>query len=259
MKRFLSIFMIMMVVSFFQPTNDVAAYGWGFKQSKEGKPPEFGIYEKIIDKYRTLYIGNTDEKEIYFTFDQGYEAGYTEKVLDVLKKYDVPATFFVTGHYVKEEPELIKRMVKDGHQIGNHSYHHKDFTKISKDEMYEDIEKLDKAVEKITGEKQLVYLRPPKGTFNEKSLQWAEEKGYIHVFWSLAYKDWERDKTEGWKYSYDKMMQQVHPGAIVLLHTVSKDNAEALEHVIEKLQKEGYTFKDLDDLMIQQFIDTTLF
>jgi len=125
--------------------------------------------------------------------------------------------------------------------------------------MYEDIEKLDKAVEKITGEKQLVYLRPPKGTFNEKSLQWAEEKGYIHVFWSLAYKDWERDKTEGWKYSYDKMMQQVHPGAIVLLHTVSKDNAEALEYVIQKLQKEGYTFKDLDDLMIQQFIDTTLF
>lgn len=226
-------------------------YGWGFKKNTNHEVPDIGAYQDILNKYGAYYADNSGEKNIYLTFDNGYEEGYTDEVLDVLQKEDVPATFFVTGHYVESQPDLIERMVDEGHIVGNHSYHHPDFTVISKESMRKELEDLEEAVAEVSDQKELKYLRPPKGVFSEETLEWANELGYIHVFWSLAFVDWETSNQKGWEYAFDQIMEQIHPGAVMLLHTVSADNAEALEHLITELKAQGYTFRSLDDFVLK--------
>ena len=255
MKRKYGLSFAIVLMLFFIMPNTVHGYGWGYKKNYDNKLPEVGKFGETLKEHDAIYADlTTNDKEVYFTFDNGYEQGYTQEVLEVLKKHQVPATFFVTGHYVKTEPDLVKRMVDEGHIIGNHSYSHPDFTTMTKEEMKKELDKLEKAVADVSGQKQTVYLRPPRGTFNENTLKWATEFGYVHVFWSLAFKDWETNNQKGWKYSYDQIMTQIHPGAILLLHTVSEDNAKALDKVITQLKKDGYTFKSLDDLMKKQLV-----
>lgn len=226
---------------------------WGFKKSRNGSPADAGKpLENLIAKHGAVYKGSPDKKELYLTFDNGYENGYTEKILDVLKKEKVPAAFFVTGHYLESAPELVERMEREGHIIGNHSWHHPDMTKISNAKIKKELEMVRASTEKITGKKQMSYMRPPRGIFSERTMAIAREAGYTHVFWSLAFVDWNTDQQRGWQYAYDKIMSQIHPGSILLLHTVSKDNADALEKVIKDLKKQGYTFKSLDHLMISE-------
>ncbi|MCM3773422.1 delta-lactam-biosynthetic de-N-acetylase [Priestia aryabhattai] len=223
---------------------------WGFQKSKNHKPASAGTaYEQILAKYDAFYLGDTNEKNIYLTFDNGYENGYTPQVLDVLKKRKVPATFFVTGHYLKEEPELIKRMVKEGHIVGNHSWHHPDLTQVDDARFKEELQKVKDEYKHITGRDEMKYLRSPRGVFSERTLALSKQEGYTNVFWSLAFVDWKVNEQKGWRYSYDNMMAQIHPGAIMLLHTVSKDNADALDKAIVDLKKQGYRFKSIDDLM----------
>lgn len=258
MKRHVICLMLIFVL-FHASTVTVYGYGWGFKPTSDEKHPDIGKYEQIIAGYLAYYAEFTDEKNIYLTFDNGYEQGYTESILAILEKHHVPATFFVTGHYVKSEPELVKQMVDEGHIIGNHSYNHPDFTTMSKQAIKEELDTLEAAVAKITTQKEMIYVRPPRGTFNENTLKWIEELGYVHMFWSVAFKDWEVNKQRGWQYAYDQLMKQMHPGAIILLHTVSEDNAKALEKSIIELKKRGYQFKSLDDLMIKEFTDGIIF
>lgn len=130
-------------------------------------------------------MDDSGDKVVYLTFDNGYEQGYTPKILDALKKENVPASFFVTGHYVESKPDLVKRMVKEGHIVGNHSYHHPDLSIVSKKTMKKELETLEDAVAEITDQDQMKYLRPPRGIFSEQTLKWANELGYIHIFWSL--------------------------------------------------------------------------
>lgn len=234
---------------------DVAqAYGWGYKRNSNHEVPDIGKYQEMLEKYGAYYADLSDEKVIYLTFDNGYEQGHTANVLDVLKEKSIPATFFVTGHYVDSEPELIKRMVDEGHIIGNHSYHHPDFTKLTKEDMNKELETLSEAVANVSDQKEIKYLRPPRGLFNEQTLQWSNDLGYIHIFWSLAFQDWDTGQQKGKQYAYHQIMKQIHPGAIILLHTVSSDNAEALSHVIQKLQEDGYEFKSLDDLVLKDLL-----
>src|SRR5699024_7699145 len=176
---------------------------------------------------------------------------YTEDVLDELKKEKVPPTFFVTGHNVKNKPKLLKRMVIKDNIIGNNPYNHPVFTLLTKEAIQKKLEDLKESVAEVSDQKQLKYLRPPRGLFSEKTLKWANELGYIHIFWSLAFADWNVDQQKGWEYAFDQVMEQVHPGAIVLLHTVSSDNAEALSHLIQELKKQGYTFKSLDEFVMK--------
>jgi Predicted xylanase/chitin deacetylase len=164
----------------------------------------------------------------------------------------VPATFFVTGHYISDQPDLVKRMVREGHIIGNHSWGHPDLSKISDQRYEQELKKLKDAYTKLTGSQTMNYLRPPRGTFSERSLKLAHEAGYVSVFWSAAYKDWMRDEQHGAEYAYSHIMRRMHPGAVVLLHTVSRDNAEALPRVIQELKKQGYQFRSLDDLMAEK-------
>lgn len=234
---------------------DALGYGWGYKKNSEHQIPDIGKYSEMLKKYGAYYVDYSGEKVVYLTFDNGYEQGYTEGILEILKQENVPATFFVTGHYVNSEPALVTRMVDEGHIIGNHSYHHPDFSIMSKNAIKEELETLEQAVADISEQKELKYLRPPRGTFNEQSLSWSNELGYIHIFWSLAFNDWNTNQQKGWKFAYDQIMEQIHPGAIALLHTVSSDNAEALPHVISELKKQGYEFKSLDDLVFKDMIN----
>lgn len=254
MKRNQLLIIPIVLMLFLMSANPVFGYGWGYKRNADNTLPEVGKFGKILEKYDAVYADLDAEKEIYLTFDNGYEQGYTEEVLDVLKNEKVPATFFVTGHYVKTAPELVKRMAEEGHIIGNHSYSHPDFTTMSKEEMKKELDQLEKVVAEVSDQKKTTYLRPPRGTFDENTLEWATEFGYVHVFWSLAFKDWETDKQKGWKYAFDEITEQIHPGAILLLHTVSEDNAKALEKVIAHLKEEGYVFKSLDDLMQKKML-----
>ncbi len=223
---------------------------WGFnKGSNEDQADAGKPLDEMLNRLGAYYKGDPMKKDIYLTFDNGYENGYTGKILDVLKKEKVPAAFFITGHYLESAPDLVKRMASEGHIIGNHSWHHPDMTTISDEKIIKELETVREGTEKLTGIKHMSYLRPPRGIFSERTIQVANKQGYVHIFWSLAFKDWNVDQQKGWKYSYDNIMKQIHPGAILLLHTVSKDNADALEKAIQDLKARGYTFKSLDDFM----------
>ncbi|MBS2967782.1 delta-lactam-biosynthetic de-N-acetylase [Metabacillus sp. KIGAM252] len=229
-----------------------APMNWGFEKSKNHEPAQIGKErEQLLAKYSSFYLGNPAKKDIYLTFDNGYENGYTPQILDVLQKHHVPATFFVTGHYLEDQPALVQRMAKEGHIVGNHSWFHPDLTTVSDARLKAELDNVSKRVKKLTGQ-DAHYLRPPRGVFSERVLSLANEYGYQTVFWSLAYVDWKTDAQRGWRYAYDNMMNQIHPGAIMLLHTVSKDNADALEKAVIDLKKQGYRFRSLDDLMMEK-------
>jgi peptidoglycan-N-acetylmuramic acid deacetylase len=225
-------------------------YHFGFKRSVNGSLPSIGQegFRSLLERYEAIFLGDTSRKELYLTFDNGYENGYTAQILDVLAKKRVPAAFFVTGHYVKSRPDLVKRMAAEGHIVGNHSWSHPDMTTISDDQIVRELDKVKQAVAELTGQKEMRYLRPPRGIFDERVLAVSRKAGYTSVFWSIAYADWDTKQIRGAQYAYDKVISQLHPGAVILLHAVSKDNAEALERIIDEARRLGYEFKSLDDL-----------
>lgn len=236
-----------------KPSVSNTRYEWFFeKRGNEMPPTTDKRYLKLIKDYDGLFLGDTARKDIYLTFDNGYENGYTDDVLDTLKSRKVPAAFFVTGHFINTNPDLIQRMANEGHIVGNHTDHHPDMTTISAERMAKELKAVKEKYTKLTGKKDMHYLRPPRGVFSERSIAVSKELGYTHVFWSLAFFDWDVNRQQGWQYSYNHMMKQIHPGSILLLHTVSKDNADALGKAIDDLKKRGYRFKSLDDLATEK-------
>lgn len=186
----------------------------------------------------------SQKKVLYLTFDCGYENGYTAKILDVLKEKKVNAAFFCTLPQVRENPELIKRMIKEGHIVGNHSATHPSFAEISKDKMQNEIMTMDAYLrEKFNYSEP--YFRFPKGEYNEVALELVGSLGYTCVFWSLAYSDWDLNKQKGSDFAYETVVSRLHPGAVILLHSVSPDNANALGRIIDKAREEGYEFSSL--------------
>ncbi|MGL4521716.1 MAG: delta-lactam-biosynthetic de-N-acetylase [Bacilli bacterium] len=228
---------------------------WGFQRAKNETPPQAGaVLDRMLEKYDAFYLGDTKKKMIYLTFDNGYENGYTAKILDVLREKKVPAAFFVTGAYLRTAPNLVQRMVNEGHVVGNHSYHHPDMTTISDEEIREELQQVVADYTKVTGKTEMHYLRPPRGVFSERVLKVARDEGYVSVFWSLAFVDWRVDAQRGEEYSYQNVMKQIHPGSVLLLHAVSSDNAAALGRIIDDLHKRGYTFETLDSLMFTRHV-----
>ncbi|MDE5977830.1 MAG: delta-lactam-biosynthetic de-N-acetylase [Turicibacter sp.] len=224
--------------------------GWGIPKSENHEQPWPGQeYDDIIRQNDAYYIGSPDEKMIYLTFDCGYENGNTPLILDVLKEHQVPALFFVTGHFMEEHPELVKRMVDEGHIVGNHTWYHPDLAKVSKEKFNEELQLIEDKYEEIIGQEMLHYLRPPEGHFNQQMLDWAKERGYYTILWSLAYMDWDVNKQKGADYAYEQILARIHPGAIILMHSISSDNAESLNTLIPELRNEGYEFKSIQYLM----------
>jgi len=220
---------------------------WGFRKIKNATPEVPTNVKELLKRYDSFYVGDETRKEIYLTFDEGYENGYTPKILDILKKTKTPAAFFVTGQFVKEHPELVKRMAEEGHIVGNHSVNHPSFPEVDDTRLTEEICGLNTMYNKLTGQN-MSYLRPPKGEFSERTLALSKKLGYKNIFWSSAYVDWDVNKQQGTENAVEKVVSQLHNGNIILLHAVSKDNAEALETIINTAKNQGYVFKSLDNL-----------
>jgi len=234
---------------------ELRPYHFGFKRSVDGRLPSIAQegFRDLLQQYGAIFLGDTRKKELYLTFDNGYENGYTARILDVLKEKKVPAAFFVTGHYVNGQEDLLRRMINEGHIVGNHSWSHPDMTRISPGQIKEELEKVKREVANRTGYREMRFMRPPRGIFNERTLAVSRELGYTNVFWSIAYKDWDTARQMGWKYAYDNVMRQLHPGAVILLHSVSRDNAEALGKIIDDARSRGYEFKSLEQLERKEY------
>ncbi len=220
---------------------------WGIKRADNHNQPDVGKENmEVMRKYNGIFMGNSDKKVVYLTFDAGYEAGYTEKILDVLKENSVTATFFITGHYLNTQPELIKKMIDNGNIIGNHTVNHKCLTDISLEEIKKEVMDLHTAVYEKFGY-EMKYFRPPKGEFSEKSLNYINSLGYTSALWSLAYDDWDENKQGREEYAKKKILENIHNGAVILLHSNSKDNSMILDSVIKEIKAGGYEIKSLDE------------
>ena len=228
-------------------------WGTGFTDIPEGGQPVGNATAAELKKYDAYYVGSADKKVIYLTFDCGYENGYTDAMLDALKKHNAPATFFVVGHYVESAPEQVKRMVAEGHTVGNHTYHHPDMSSISDLTSFKkEVDDVANAFKELTGTDMAMYYRPPQGKYSTKNLEMAKELGYSTFFWSLAHVDWNVDKQPSHKEAMNKLTKRIHPGAIVLLHNTSKTNSEILDELLTKWEEMGYTFGTLEELRTQQ-------
>lgn len=221
-------------------------YGWGVKRNDNHEQPDITVYKSILDKYKGISMGNKEEKNVYLTFDQGYEAGYTPKILDVLKENNVKATFFITGHYLNSQTDLVKRMVDEGHIVGNHTVNHYSMPEISDEKIKTELLDLHAAVYEKTGY-EMKYMRPPKGEFSERTLQLTANLEYTTVMWSLAYDDFDEKKQKGEEYAKSKILDNIHPGAVILLHATSKDNANVLDYCIKEIKNMGYEIKNIDE------------
>lgn len=222
---------------------------WGLSFQQEGQPPVGNATAEYLKNYNSYYVGDTSKKQIYLTFDAGYENGFTPAILDVLKKHNVKAAFFLVGNYIETSPDLVKRMVAEGHIVGNHTYHHPDMSKISDLAHFkEEIESLEALYKETTGQEMEKFYRPPQGKYCESNLEQAKSLGYKTVFWSLAYVDWYVDNQPTKAQAFEKLLPRIHPGAVVLLHSTSQTNAEILNELLTKWEGEGYTFGTLRDL-----------
>lgn len=226
-----------------------SAADWGLSFQTEGEAPIGNATAEDLAQYGAYYLGDTSEKVIYLTFDCGYENGYTEPILDALKKHNAPAAFFVVGNMVETAPDIIRRMAAEGHIVGNHTYHHPDMSAISDQASFqEELASLESLYRETTGQELSKFYRPPQGKYSEENLQQAQALGYTTVFWSLAYVDWYVDDQPTAKAAYAKLLPRIHDGAIVLLHSTSATNAAILDELLTKWEDMGYRFASLEEL-----------
>ncbi len=222
---------------------------WGLSFRQEGQAPVGNASPEFLADYNAYFVGDPGEKTIYLTFDAGYENGHTAAILDTLKQHQVPAAFFVVGHYIESAPDLVKRMVAEGHIVGNHTNSHPDMSVIADQASFQqELKTLEQAYEQLIGQPMKRYYRPPQGKYSETNLRMANEMGYATFFWSLAYVDWYTDRQPSAEYAFEKLLPRTHAGAVVLLHSTSATNAAVLDELIAKWKADGYTFGTLDDL-----------
>lgn len=197
--------------------------------------------------FKALTLDNkTEEKVVYLTFDVGYDNGYTGMILDTIKEKNVPAAFFCTVGEMQSDPESIVRMINEGHIVGNHTENHPSMDEISRTEMMKEVKAFDDYIRTNFGYSS-PYFRFPKGEYSDSALDLLGSLGYLSVFWSLAYSDWDVNNQKGASYAHDTVTARIHPGAVILLHAVSSDNAEALGDIIDTVRGMGYEFRSLDD------------
>ena len=230
--------------------NNVLATGsWGLSFRQEGSAPIGPASARELYRYDGVYLGDTTKKVLYLTFDAGYENGCTGKILDILKKHNVPAAFFLVGNYIQTNPDLVRRMVQEGHIVGNHTMHHPDMSKISTQDAFEkELKSLEQLYLETTGQELPKYYRPPQGIYSQENLEMAKALGYKTVFWSLAYVDWNNDKQPTKEYAFSKLLPRTHNGAVILLHSTSQTNASILDELLCKWKEQGYTFAPISEL-----------
>ena len=222
---------------------------WGLSFRQEGAAPLGPASSQELQGYDAAYLGDVGEQVIYLTFDAGYENGCTERILDVLKAHEVPAAFFLVGNYIQKNPDLVRRMVYEGHIVGNHTMHHRDMSAISDTEAFsKELKELEDLFRDVTGKELPRYYRPPQGVYSRENLAMAQELGYKTVFWSLAYVDWNNDSQPTREAAFSRLLPRIHNGAVVLLHSTSATNAEILDELLTKWKAMGYRFASIDEL-----------
>lgn len=225
-----------------------ATDNWGLRFPNPGDPPVGNAAPAYLQQFDAYFLGDTAQKRIYLTFDCGFENGHTPAILDALKKHGVKATFFVVGHYLESSPDLVRRMVEEGHTVGNHTYHHPDMSKIADPAAFqEEIQSLEALYKEVTGQEMVKLYRPPQGKYSESNLKMAQQLGYKTFFWSLAYVDWYTEKQPTAQQAFDKLLPRIHNGAVVLLHNTSATNAAILDELLTKWEQAGFTFGSLTD------------
>ncbi len=220
---------------------------WGIKRSDNNTQPDVGdLNNKMMKDSNSIYMGNKDKKIIYLTFDNGYEAGYTEDILNTLKQNDVTATFFVTEHYVNTAGDLVQKMIDNQNIVGNHTSKHKSMPELDEETLKSEVNKLHELVkEKFNYE--MKYLRPPKGEYSEKSLALTSSLGYQTVMWSFAYADWDEKNQPSLESAKKKIYDNLHNGEVMLLHATSKTNRDILDEVIKEIKSRGYEIKSINE------------
>lgn len=247
-----------LIAGFLVLRSDVLQTGsWGLSFHEPGVAPIGNAGVDQLKKYNAAYLENTQEKVLYLTFDAGYENGYTGQILDALKKHNAPAVFFLVGSYIRQQPDLVRRMEAEGHTVGNHTMHHYDMSKISDPAAFRrELEDLEVLYQEAVGKPLEKYYRPPQGIYSEENLRQAKELGYRTVFWSLAYVDWKTDSQPTHDAAFGKLLPRVHPGAVVLLHSTSQTNAEILDELLTKWENMGYRFAPISELFQDEASET---
>lgn len=228
-------------------------YSWYCIRNKEHMQPPLAPEVAFIEEFGGYHVdkkhGDTCNKKIvYLTFDAGYENGNVARTLDVLKEEQVPGAFFILGNLITSNTDLVMRMIKEGHTVCNHTYSHKDLTASSKDEFAAELTRLETVYKEYTGASMKKYYRPPEGKFSHSTMQYAHALGYKTIFWSFAYADWNNDKQMDPEAAKEKILSNIHNGAVLLLHPTSSTNAKILGDVIRALKAQGYAFGTLDEL-----------
>ena len=222
---------------------------WGLSFRQDHMPPSGPATAAQLHTYDAVYLGDTEEKVIYLTFDAGYENGCTEQILDTLKKHDISAAFFLVGNYIEKNADLVRRMVEEGHIVGNHTMHHPDMSQLSDFESFsKELTDLETLFKETTGKELPKYYRPPQGVYSQENLEMAKKLGYRTVFWSLAYADWDNGKQPTKEQAFGKLLPRIHNGAVVLLHSTSQTNAAILDELLTEWKKMGYSFGTLEEL-----------
>ena len=222
---------------------------WGLSFREEGTAPIGSAGRDALRALDAAYVGDASEKVIYLTFDAGYENGCTERILDVLKQHQASAAFFLVGNYLDKNADLVRRMVNEGHTVGNHTLHHPDMSKLTDKAAFQaELTGLEEKFRDITGQELPKYYRPPQGIYSEDNLKMARELGYRTVFWSLAYVDWNNDAQPTKEEAFSKLLPRIHNGAVVLLHSTSRTNADILDELLTRWEEMGFRFGTLDEL-----------
>ena len=235
------------------PTKETSASvqsaSWGLSFQEEGKRPAGNATIDDLKQYNAYYASDTDEKILYLTFDAGYENGNTPAILEALKKHQAPAVFFAVGNFIKDNPDLIKRMITEGHIVGNHTMTHPDMSQISSMESFQkELEGVEELYTSVTGEPMTKFYRPPRGVYSTENLSMAKELGSSTFFWSLAYVDWIQEQQPSKEEAFQKLIPRIHPGAIVLLHNTSSTNAAILDELLTRWEEMGYQFHSIKEL-----------
>lgn len=266
MKKVLSLFLAITTLIIFLPSqvyatdygdysNESIAFGLNLRTDHKKPDCEKPSGVKLSD-YSTYYYNidayNNNDKVIYFTFDCGYENGNTGKILDALKEEDVKATFFITEPYVKENPELVKRMKEEGHLVGNHTCTHPRLSERSVLEIQKEVNGCQEAMEKITGYSMDPFIRPPEGVYSVRVMKVLQDMGYTTMLWSLAIYDYDEDDQPGADYVVEKFEKHHFCGMMPLLHVISSSDAEALPEVISAMKEEGYRFGMVSEFLSGQ-------
>ena len=230
-------------------TEVISTGSWGLSFPSAGSAPNGPTSREKLAQYDAAYVGEGGDKVLYLTFDAGYENGHTATILDTLKKHDVKAAFFLVGNYLQKNADLVRRMVDEGHIVGNHTMTHPNMSAISEKEAFQkELSGLEDLFRQVTGKELPKFYRPPQGIYSEENLKLAKELGYKTVFWSLAYKDWENDNQPTADYALGKLIPRTHNGAVILLHSTSQTNAEVLDELLTQWKNLGYRFETIDKL-----------